>query len=248
MEHEFEETIISREEIDESHFPFLAVMFSDENLAADFVLRQLINWKNDYNYELLFMMRNDFNLCVFLKERLQSLPSKITNKMKSLFYQEEKTNVSAVIDKIVCYRCRNYGSLISSRLCQSGPTRFLCEECEKFEKKSVQPISELIWSKRCNECSNYAANCSFNSVKSLRTELKEELKNFCYFIASMMTVCQDQNLKMVILKSLFTLEEQRHLSFGRRLIEIIPNVVDQSYMISICTSGLNSEILFGNQK
>ena len=237
----YKERIVSRYEIAQSSFVLLAFMFSDENLSNEFVMKQLKLWQTKEEYSLVLISKKDVDILSFFERLHQMLPVHLLQKITKT-YEEDNSINSTVQEKIVCYKCKNVGSIISSRLSQN-PIRFVCEKCEQYEEKQTQPISDLIWTRRCNECSNSQANSYLNTIKNIKNEMNDILKNEFESIPAMMTVKKDDNLNLITLISLFTIKEYRKKGLGEKLIRFIPFIAN-NYSISICTAGLESEFLF----
>lgn len=240
-----EERIINRGEIDESYFGLLAIIFSDDNLAFEFQLRQLTQWKQNDNFKLVVLVAKDLNLQEHLQKIRNMLSDTVWENIKSLVTDNTFIEGTKPIERILCYKCRNYGSIVYSRLFQSGQARFLCAPCRENERKPTQEISDLIWARRCNEVSQSAAISSNLIIKSLRSEIINQLQEHFDILRSIMLISEEKNARLV-LTSLFTIEKCRGLKFGERMIKYIEFLSNGNKSTSICTAGLDSEVLFGN--
>lgn len=239
---EYEEKVVLRDELSAEHFGFLSIVFSDENLANGYVLKQLQTWYTNPSCSLIFITKKSLDIGSFIEQLYQKLPEKLLTKIGNLC-KEEYANNSSAIEKMVCYKCKNIGSIISSRLV-TNPIRFLCEKCEQTENNQTQSISDLIWSRRCNECSNTQSITTFNVIKGIKCEIDELLNDSFVLVPSMMTVKQNTNLEIITLSSLFTIKKYRNYGWGDKLIKFIPSIWNNLFSVSICTAGLESEFLF----
>lgn len=234
----FEERVVSRDLFDEDMLHLFSFIYSDEYLARDFVFEQLKNWSNDLDYIMVFMAENSLDLTSFINSVCSSLRGDLFDTMKRI---EEK---ETVITRVCCSICRNFGSIISSRTTASS-IKFLCEICESLSPYGSQVISNLNWSRRCNEASNYQWSSRHTQIISpIQNELSRSIENSVFeVIPSIMIVKKDNFSKIFTLKALFCMGNFRKAGYGRKLINFIPTLED-SYSISICTAGLESLFLF----
>lgn len=237
----FVERTICREEIDESSFGLLAFIFSDEYLATIFVLNQLKTWKTNQSYELVFIAETNLDLPSFIASVLGLLPFSLFSKINQHFDVKDAPNGGQVRDRMVCFFCKNIGSIISARTA-SNSGRFVCEKCHEKGTYGTQPISDLIWSRRCNEGSLSQLNYYSQTVKGIQSEIDKVLGDIFKVIPSMMVVKKDMEADIITLSSLFSQKRFRKEGFGNKLVNYIPTMGLSS--VSICTAGLDSEYLF----
>ena len=235
---------IDRGEIDDSYLGLLAIIFSDDNLAFEFQLRQLNKWKQKESFKLVALVTEDISLQEQLEKIRNMLSDTVWENIKSLVTENTSIASTKPIERILCYKCRNYGAIVYSRVCQRGQARFLCASCRGNETRATDSISDLIWSRRCNEISQTAAISSNSIIKSLRSEIMNQLQEHFNFMPSIMLVSKEKNRRLV-LTSLFTIEKHRGYKFGERLIKCIGCLSNGNYSTSICTAGLDSDVLFG---
>ena len=234
----FEERVVRREWINEHALHLFSFIYSDEYLARDFVFDQLKNWSNDLDYFLVFMTKKRLVLESFINDVCSRLREDLFDKVKQI---EEK---ETVITKVCCSICKNFGSIISSRTTASC-VKFLCEICETLSLSGSQQITDLNWSRRCNEISSSQWSSRHTQlIKPIQTEIGYCIEKLVFeVIPAIMIVKKDNNSKILTLKALFCMDKFRNAGYGKKLIHFIPTLGD-SFSISICTAGLESLFLF----
>lgn len=234
----FEERVVQRDLFNEPTLYLFSFIYSDEYLARDFVFEQLQNWINDLDYLLVFMTDKSLDLSAFIKSVCSPLKKDLFDKVKQI---EEK---ETVITKVCCSICKNFGSIISSRTTSSS-VKFLCEICESLSSSGTQPITDLNWSRRCNEISSSQWSSRHTQImKPIQTEISSCIEKSVFeVIPAIMIVKKDNDSKIFTLKALFCMDKFRNAGYGKKLIHFIPTLGD-SYSISICTAGLESLFLF----
>jgi len=238
---EFEERVVRREEFDDEFLGLLSFVFSDDNLASAFVIKQLLTWKSNQDYSLVFIVKKDLNLSSFVTKIRLLIPKELFTKIGEQCF-EKGLSGGAVPDKIVCYNCKNYGSVVSGRTLSSS-IRFVCEICLLQKQIGVQPISDLIWNRRCNEGSFSQMNTYSQLIKSIRRDVEKLIGNTFYVMPSMMILKIDMDTSVTTLSTLFSVKAFRREGHGERLIKFIP-LIKQGFSISICTAGLETKYLF----
>ena len=237
----FEEKVVCRDELDDGVLGLLSIMFSDENLASEFVMKQLQTWKSNCDYSLVLMTRENLNLTSTINNICGLLSTSLLNKINCQFDEKDGSIVTPQ-DRMVCSICKNFGSIILSRT-NSAVVRFVCENCAETTKLRTYSISDLIWNRRCNESSASQIATQSNTMKSIKSELDKVIGTKFDVIPSMMIVKKDDVTNTLTLSALFTMNKFRKGGYGERLIRFIPSF-GKNFSISICTAGLESEYLF----
>ena len=234
----FEERVVSREWFNEHALHLFSFIYSDEYLARDFVFDQLKNWSNDLDYLLVFMTKKRLVLESFINDVCFRLREDLFDKVKQI---EEK---ETFITKVCCSICKNFGSIISSRT-TANSIKFQCETCETLSSSGSQQITDLNWSRRCNELSSSQwSSRRSNIIKPIQTEIGVCIEKSVFeVIPAIMIVKKDYDSKILTLKALFCMDKFRNAGYGKKLIHFIPTLGD-SFSISICTAGLESLFLF----
>ena len=234
--------VASHNDIHKQAFGLLSFMFSDIYLSAEFVMKQLQTWSSNSDYSVVFIVTNpNLDLKRIIENAYKSLPKSLLNKICDQFSEKDCAYVS-VQERMVCFYCKNIGSII---LCRTNASivRFVCEECHINLKTPTQFISDLIWSRRCNEYSSSRANTQSLVLKNIQVEIKESIGSIFDLIPAMMILKKDESLNILTLSTLFTTENFRKEGLGEKLIKFIPSL-GNNMSISICTAGLESEYLF----
>lgn len=233
---------VFRSESIEQYFPLISLLFSDEVLSFDYVFKCLQNWNADTTFKFVVLSDLNCDVSIVFEEIYGNLSKELVNNIKSLIPINERTKK---IDRVVCYKCKNYGSIICGRDPSVSQIRFICENCKT---SILEPISDLVWSRRCGEIS-HSQYCKFEScIANIRDELfqvietRTRLKDF---LQSMMIIKNEKEVRLFKLLCLFTIKSHRGKKNGQRMIETIPLIVgDTNSMLSICTAGLDSFALF----
>jgi ribosomal protein L35AE/L33A len=227
----------------ERFFPLISLLFSDEVLSFDYVFKCLEDWKTNTTFNFVVLSTIDCNVSLLLEEIYVNLSQALIHKMKSLIAVNESTNK---IERVVCFKCKNYGSIICGRDPSVAQLRFICEACKT---STLDPISDLVWSRRCGEISHSKYKQFETSVANIRKELFQvmdsdaSMKNI---LQSMMIIQNVLDVNLVKLLCLFTVKTHRGNQNGKHMIGTIPRIIgNQNAMLSICTAGLDSSALFG---
>lgn len=238
---EFVETIVCRDDFDKEFLGLLSFVFSDEYLATSFVIKQLLTWKSNHDYWLVLILEKETHLPSFVENVNSLIPRELFAKIEEQLIERDVLG-SSNQDKIVCHYCKNYGSIISCRTTATS-LRFICDRCQELNPVRTQPISDLLWSRRCNEYSNTQIISYSQTMKSIRKEIDQSVGKMFSIMPSMMIVKKEQHTKMLTLSMLFSNKTFRCEGYGQRLIKFIPSL-GKNFSISICTAGLESEYLF----
>ena len=241
MEHHITE--VSRKEGIEEFFPLISILFSDEMLSFDYVFKCLQDWKTNTAFKLVLLCNQTCDILAVLEDIYRSLTPDLIEKMKTWRPVNETLKK---IERMVCFKCKNYGSIISGRDPYSSQIRLICEECKI---SNLDPISDLIWARRCGEISLSQYKQFEISVANLRSEVfqvKERLTMPKDILQSLMIIQNVKEVNLSKLLCLFTIKTHRGNKNGQHMIESIPRIIDNpSAMLSICTAGLDSSSLFG---
>ena len=114
---------------------------------------------------------------------------------------------------------------------------------------TVDPISDLVWSRRCGEVSNSQHKQFETCITSVRREVFQVMENLTRvndILQSMMIIQNINDVNLVKLLCLFTMNRHRGGKNGQHMINSIPIIIcNPNAMLSICTAGLDSKVLFG---
>ena len=227
----------------EKFFPLISLLFSDEVLSFDYVFKCLQEWKTNTTFNFVVLSTIDCNVSLLLEEIYGNLSQELIDKMKSLTPVNER---GKKIDHIVCYRCKNYGKILSGRDPSVSQIRLICEDCKT---SSLDPISDLVWSRRCGEISHSQYKQFEALIANIRSELFQVMENLTRvetIIQSMMIIQNVKEVNLSKLLCLFTVKKHRGNQNGQHMIETIPRIIGKpNSMLSICTAGLDSIALFG---
>lgn len=227
----------------ERFFPLISLLFSDEVLSFDYVFKCLKDWKINTTFNFVVLSNLNCDVSVVLKEIYGKLSPEFIDKMKSLTPDNE---VAKKIERVVCFRCKNYGSIICGRDPSMSQIRFICEDCRT---STLDPISDLVWSRRCGEISHTQYKQFEAYIANIRNELFQIMdshSNLKDILHSMMIIQNIKEVNLSKLLCLFTIKSHRGEKNGQHLIESIPNIIDNpNTRLSICTAGLDSSALFG---
>lgn len=227
----------------ERFFPLLSLLFSDENLSFDFVFNCLQNWNTNTTFYFVVLSSHDCDISAVLKEICESLSPVLLEKIETLIPVHE---FAKKIERVVCYKCKNYGSIISGRDPSISQIRLICEKCKV---SSLDTISDLVWARRCGEISQHQYKQFENVIANIRSKVFQVIddvnQNVKEVLQSMMIVQSIKEVNLSKLLCLFTLKRNRGQKNGQQLIESIPKIVGDSIsLLSICTAGLDSFSLF----
>jgi hypothetical protein len=227
----------------ERFFPLISLLFSDEVLSFDYVFKCLQDWKTNTSFNFVILSTINYDILVLLEEIYTKLSHELIDKIKSLTPVNE---FAKKIEYMVCFKCKNYGSIICGRDPSVSQIRFICEDCKT---SNLDPISDLIWSRRCCEISNTQYKQFEACVVHLRNELFQVMDSDASLkdiLQSMMILQNVFDVNLVKLLCLFTVKTHRGNQNGQHMIEAIPRIVgNPNSMLSICTAGLDSVALFG---
>lgn len=226
----------------ERFFPLLSLLFSDEVLSFDYVFNCLQNWNTNTTFYFVVLSNNDCDISVVLEEIYESLSPELLEKIVSLIPVNE---FAKKIERVVCYKCKNYGSIISGRDPSISQIRLICEKCKV---SSLDTISDLVWARRCGEVSQHQYKQFENVIVNIRSKVFQVIddnQRVKEVLQSMMIIQSVKEVNLSKLLCLFTLKTNRGHKNGQQLIESIPKIVgDTISMLSICTAGLDSFSLF----
>lgn len=227
----------------ERFFPLISLLFSDEVLSFDYVFKCLQEWKTNPSFNFVVLATIDCNISLLLEEIYAKLSDELIDKMKSLIAVNEFTKK---IERVVCFKCRNYGSIICGRDPSVSQIRFICEDCRT---STLDPISDLVWSRRCGEISHSQYKQFETCVANIRKELFQVIDSDASLkdiLQSMMIIQNVKDVNLSKLLCLFTVKKHRGNQNGHDMIETIPRIIgNPNTMLSICTAGLDSLALFG---
>lgn len=228
----------------ERFFPLISILFSDEVLSFDYVLKCLQEWKINTTFNFAVLSSNiDYDVSVVLEEIYGKMSPELIGKLESLIPINE---FARKIERVICFKCKNYGSIICGRDPSVSQIRFVCEDCRT---STLDPISDLVWSRRCGEISHSQYKQSEVFITNTRNELFQVMDrhaNLKDILQSMMILQNINEVNLVKLLCLFTMKTHRGNQNGQNMIETIPLIIrNQNAMLSICTAGLDSVALFG---
>lgn len=227
----------------EKLFPLISLLFSDEVLSFDYVFKCLQEWKTNTTFNFVVLSAIDRNVSLLLEEIYGNLSQELIDKMKSLITVNEFVKK---IERVVCSKCRNYGSIICGRDPSVSQIRFICEDCRT---SSLDSISDLVWSRRCGEISHSQYKQFETCVANIRKELFQVMDSHASLkdiLQSMMIIQNVKDVNLSKLLCLFTVKKHRGNQNGQHMIETIPLIIgNPNSMLSICTAGLDSLALFG---
>ena len=227
----------------ERFFPLISLLFSDEVLSFDYVFKCLQEWKTNTTFNFVVLSAIDRNVSLLLEEIYGNLSQELIDKMKSLIAVNESTKK---IERVVCFKCRNYGSIICGRDPSVSQIRFICEDCRT---STLDSISDLVWSRRCGEISHSQYKQFETCVANIRKELFQVMDidaSLKDILQSMMIIQNVKDVNLSKLLCLFTVKKHRGNQNGQHMIETIPRIIgNPNSMLSICTAGLDSIALFG---
>lgn len=234
-------TIVPRSQEIGTYFSLISLLFSDELLSFDYVYKSLIEWQSDTNYCFIMVTENNSDIISILRNIYSKLNEDTIVKLNSLIptYVQQKK-----IERIVCYYCKNYGSVIAGRDPSITSVRFICENCEN---KSTDNISDLVWARRCGEISQNQSRTHITLTANLRKDIFDIINNKedSFYLRSIMIVYHIKEIDLTKLLCLFTIKSYRGNGIGKHLIETIPQTINNlTSMLSICTAGLDSTSLF----
>ena len=224
-------------------FPLISLLFSDEVLSFDYVFKCLQEWKTNTSFNFVILSTFNCNVSLLLEEIYKNLSQELIDKMKSLIPVNE---FAKKIERVVCFKCKNYGSIVCGRDPSVSQVRFICEDCKT---STLDPISDLVWSRRCGEISHNQYKQFECFITSTRNELFQVINNHASlkdFLQSMMIIQNVKDVNLSKLLCLFTVKKHRGNQNGQHMIETIPRIIgNPNAMLSICTAGLDSVALFG---
>ncbi len=224
-------------------FPLISLLFSDEVLSFDYVFKCLQEWKTNPTFNFVVLSTIDRNVSLLLEEIYEKLSQELIDKMKSLIPVNE---FAKKIERVVCVKCKNYGSIVCGRDPSVSQVRFICEDCQT---STLDPISDLVWSRRCGEISHNQYKQFETCVANIRNELFQVINNHASLkdiLQSMMIIQNVKDVNLSKLLCLFTVKKHRGNQNGQHMIETIPRIIgNPNAMLSICTAGLDSVALFG---
>jgi len=227
----------------ERFFPLISLLFSDEVLSFDYVFKCLQEWKTNTTFNFVVLSAIDRNVSLLLEEIYGNLSQELIDKMKSLITVNEFVKK---IERVVCFKCRNYGSIICGRDPSVSQIRFICEDCRT---STLDSISDLVWSRRCGEISHSQYKQFETCVANIRKELFQVMDidaSLKDILQSMMIIQNVKDVNLSKLLCLFTVKKHRGNQNGQHMIETIPRIIgNPNSMLSICTAGLDSIALFG---
>jgi len=224
-------------------FPLISLLFSDEVLSFDYVFKCLAEWKTNPSFNFVVLSNINCDVSSVFEDIYGNLSQELIDKMKSLITVNEFVKK---IERVVCFKCRNYGSIICGRDPSVSQIRFICEDCKTL---TLDSISDLVWSRRCGEISHSQYKQFETCVANIRKELFQVMDSDASLkdiLQSMMIIQNVKDVNLVKLLCLFTVKTHRGNQNGQHLIETIPRIIDNpNSMLSICTAGLDSLALFG---
>lgn len=226
----------------ERFFPLISLLFSDEVLSFDYVFKCLTEWKTNPSFNFVVLSNINCDVSSVFEDIYGNVSPELIEKMKSLTLVNER---GKKIDHIVCYRCKNYGKILSGRDPSVSQIRLICEDCKT---SSLDPISDLVWSRRCGEISHTQYKQFEVCITNIRSELVQAMETIrCgHPLRSMMIIQNVKEVNLSKLLCLFTIKTHRGQQNGQHMIESIPNIIGkQNSLLSICTAGLDSIALFG---
>ena len=149
----------------ERFYPLLSLLFSDEVLSFDYVFKCLQNWETNTSFYFVILSNLDCDILVVLEEICKSLSPELFEKIKLLV---PSNDLAKKIERVVCFKCKNYGSIISGRDPSVSQIRLICEKCKI---SSLDPISDLVWSRRCGEVSQHQYKLFETCTANIRSEV-----------------------------------------------------------------------------
>lgn len=234
---------VDRTEGIELHFPLISLLFSDEVLSFDYVFKCLRDWMTNTTFNFVVLTNINYDVSVVFEEIYGNLSQELIEKIKLLIPVNDSVKK---IDYIVCYQCKNYGSIVTGRDPSVSQIRLICETCKTT---ALDPISDLVWSRRCGEISQSQYRQFESCVTNLRKELFQVIESrpkMRDVLQSMMIIHNVKEVNLSKLLCLFTIKTHRGHKNGQHMIESIPRINNNtSSMLSICTAGLDSIALFG---
>ena len=230
----------------EKNFPILSLLFSDEILSFDYVYKCLLEWQLNPNIDFVVLSNIECDISSVFKDLYDILANEpqFIQKTDLLIATTERVIKN---DRMVCSKCKNYGSIISGREPNISAHKLICENCET---STLDRISDTVWSRRCGEIAYTTHKNKENNIQSMRKVLfkvmMENQRGLTNNLQSMMIIDNVDEVNLSKLLCLFTIKEFRSNKNCKHMIEEIPVInSNKNSMLSICTAGLDSIALFG---
>lgn len=232
--------VVNRSEGIDRFFTMISLLFSDEILSYEYVFKCLQEWRTNQTLNFVLFCDTKCDVSVVLEEIYGKLSPELIERLAMISVNESVKK----IERMICFKCKNHGSIICGRDPYVSQIRLVCEEC----KTSTVPISDLVWSRRCGEISHHRYKTFESSIANARNELFQVMDrhaNLKNILQSMMILQIINEVNLVKLLCLFTMKTHRGNQNGQYMIKTIPHIIDnQTAMLSICTAGLDSSALF----